>query len=248
MVLVFPTVKELEESAAEIFVVTARKAVSDHGVFTVALSGGRSPRGVFRRLATPVFSRRVPWPKTYVFWADERLVPPWSPLSNAGLAQKLLLRRVPIPQSHIHPMRCSLKPLRAAAEYEASLRGFFRNRAPRFDLIFLGLGENGHTASLFPRSKSLAEKKRWVVAVRRRAEGFHRLTLTPPVLSRGREIVFVVYGAGKARALSGTLSRRRRPASFPAQLIRPAPSGRVLWLVDKKAASLLSNCELAAST
>lgn len=248
MVLVFPTVKELEESAAEIFVVAARQAVSERGIFTVALSGGRSPRGVFRRLAALKSSRRVPWRKTHIFWADERLVPPWSTFSNAGLAHKLLLRRVPIPQSHIHPMRCSLEPLRAAAEYEASLRRFFRNRPPRFDLIFLGLGENGHTASLFPRSKSLTEKKRWVVPVQRRAESFHRLTLTPPVLSRGREIVFIVYGAGKAEALSGTLSRRRRPASFPAQLIRPAPAGRVLWLVDRKAASLLSNCELAAST
>lgn len=247
MILVFPAVKELENSAAEIFVASARRAVRERGSFAAALSGGSSPRGVFRLLARPGFSRRVPWRKTHVFWVDERLVPLSSPQSNAGLAERLLLRHVPIPPNQVHPVPVGLQPHRAAAEYEAELSRFFGGKAPRFDLIFLGLGENGHTASVFPRSQALAEKKRWVVPLVRRGEGFHRLTMTPPVLSRGRDVVFIVYGPEKAAALSRTLSRsRRQPASFPAQLIRPAPPGRVLWLVDRKAASVLGSCELTS--
>ncbi len=246
MILVFRTVKELESSAAEIIGSASRRAVMERGIFAMALSGGRSPRGVFRLLARPESSRRIPWRETHVFWADERLVPLSSPLSNAGTAGRLLLRHVPVPPANIHRMPSGLEPLRAAAEYEAELRQFFGGRPPRFDLIFLGLGENGHIASLFPRSKALAEMKRWVVPVSRAGEGFHRLTLTAPVISRAREVVFIVFGANKAAALSRTLGGRPKPAAFPAQLIRPAPPGRVVWLADRRAASLLDNCELAS--
>jgi 6-phosphogluconolactonase len=244
MILVFRTVEDLSRAAAEIFAAAARQSVKERARFCVALSGGRSPRKVFRLLARPAYSRCVPWRKTHVFWADERLVPYQSPLSNAGLAERLLLRHVPIPQAHIHRMPVDPPPRQAAAEYEAALRRFFLGKAPRFDLVFLGLGENGHTASLFPRTRVLFEKKRWVAPVDRHGEGLRRLTLTAPVLSRGREVVFIVYGAGKAAALSRTVAGPRRPASTPAQLVRPA-AGRLLWLVDRPASALLTDCELA---
>jgi 6-phosphogluconolactonase len=244
MILVFRTVEGLSRAAVEIFAAAARRSVKERGCFCVALSGGKSPRRAFRLLALPAFSRRVPWRKTNIFWADERLVPYSSPQSNAGLAERLFLCRVPIPRSNIHRMPVDLPPRLAAAEYEATLRRLLPGKVPRLDLVFLGLGENGHTASLFPRTSALAEKKLWVVPVNRRAERFHRLTLTAPVLSRGREVVFVVYGAGKATALSRTLAGPRRPASVPAQLIQPG-GGRLLWLVDRHASALLTNCDLA---
>lgn len=244
MVLVFRSVEELGRSAAEIFTDAARRAVRERGRFCAALSGGRSPRLVFRRLASPAYSRRIPWEKSHIFWADERLVPPSSSLSNARLAETTLLRHVPIPSSHVHRIPVDRPPRQAAADYEATLRRFFRGKTPRFDLVFLGLGENGHTASLFPLTRALSEKKRWVIPVYRRAERLHRLSLTVPVLSRGREIVFIVFGSGKARALSRALGGPANPESDPAKLIRPA-AGRLVWLVDRRAAALLTKCELA---
>jgi 6-phosphogluconolactonase len=245
MVLVFRTVEELSRSAAELFVAAARRFVAERGRFCAALSGGRTPRRVFGLLAGADFARRMPWDKTHIFWADERLVPTSSPSSNAGLAERLFLRRVAIPADHIHEMPVDLDPRRAAAEYESTLRRFFGDRGNGLDLVFLGLGEDGHTASLFPRSSALAEKKRWVVSVVRKSEGLHRLTLTAPFLSRSREVVFIAYGREKAAPLARALGADRPPGSLPARLIRPA-GGRVVWLVDKKASALLTSCELTS--
>jgi 6-phosphogluconolactonase len=244
MILVFRSVADLGRWAAEIFVQAARRAVGERGRFSAALSGGRSPRCAYRLLAEPEFSRRIPWERTHIFWADERLVPLSSPLSSARLAEATFLGRVPIPPENIHRMPVDLPPRRAAANYEATLREFFGGQTPGFDLVLLGLGENGHTASLFPHTRALSEKERWVIPVYRRAERLHRLSLSAPVLSGGKEIVFIVFGASKARALSRTLAATPNSAAYPAKLIRPA-AGRLVWLADRRAAALLTKCELA---
>ena len=244
MVLIFPTIEELSRAAAEVFITAARRAVAERGRFSVGLSGGRAPRRLFALLASPDYAEVAPWKKTHVFWADERRVPRSSPRSNAGLAERLFLGCVGVPGPQIHEMPVALPPRRAAAAYEADLRELFDNRSRGLDLVFLGLGEDGHTASLFPRSASLLEKRKWVVPVARRSEGFGRLSLTAPFLSRSREVVFLVYGGKKPgpwRARWGTPSGRRpcRPSSSA------RPGGRVQWLVDRKASALLTSCELA---
>jgi 6-phosphogluconolactonase len=236
MIQVHPSVREASVATAEFFVEAARQAVKARSRFCVALSGGNSPRKTYELLAHHPYSRRVPWKETHVFWGDERFVPQKSPLSNAGMALSALLRRVPIPPNQVHPMPVDLPPKQAADKYEKVLRRFFGSRAPRFDLILLGLGENGHTASLFPHSDVLRVKKRWVASVYSPEQKVFRLTLTAPLINQARQVVFLVFGTEKTETVYRVLEGRRRPSEYPAQLIRPK-NGRLFWFLDKNSAA-----------
>ncbi|HEU5393866.1 MAG TPA: 6-phosphogluconolactonase [Candidatus Methylomirabilis sp.] len=236
---IFPDLEALSREAARRFVAAAKKAVRARGRFTVAFSGGSTPADLYCLLATSSHREGLPWDRTHVFWGDERCVPPEDPASNYGAARALLLSQVPIPAANVHRMRGEEEPGRAALEYEAELRAAFGLTAggvPRFDLLLLGLGEDGHTASLFPGSPALRETDRLVVAPFVEPLSASRLTLTLPVLNAAREILVLVAGGGKATALREALEGDRD--TLPIQQVRPR-AGVLTWLVDAASAELL---------
>jgi 6-phosphogluconolactonase len=213
--------------------------------FTIALSGGSTPRGLHALLANdPAVRDRLPWQHLHFFWGDERHVPPDHPQSNYRMAYDTLLSLAPVPSQNIHRMPGEEPDAALAAEkYEQELRTFFDLEAgqlPRFDCILLGMGTDGHTASLFPETEALHETRRLVVANWVEKFKTYRITLTVPVLNRADLVVFLVSGAEKAEALKEVLQGDYRPDRFPAQLIRPGPE-KLLWIVDKAAANCLTN-------
>ncbi|ABB32837.1 6-phosphogluconolactonase [Geobacter metallireducens RCH3] len=239
MIRVYLDREALSMAAAELFATAAHSAMRDTGRFAVALAGGDTPRRTYEILAHEPFRKRVPWEKTHVFWGDERCVPAADPRNNARMASRALLDHVLVPDGQVHPMVCGRAPQDAAKEYEALLRSWFPGELPRFDLILLGLGENGHTASLFPETPVLDERRRWVADVSPANDGMHRLTLTVPVINQASRVVFLVSGANKAPILREVLEGSPDPHRIPACLIRPA--GQLVWLVDRDAARLLRN-------
>lgn len=239
MIRTYPDLEALSRAAAELFTRKVREAVEEQRRFSVALSGGGTPRRTYELLAQSVFAESVFWDKVHVFWGDERCVPPDDPRSNERMAREALLDHLPVPQTQIHPIRCHKSPPQAARQYEATLQNFFKGRPPRFDLIFLGLGENGHTASLFPDTPVLDEKNRWVSEVYVTDQEIYRVTLTVPLINQAATVVFLVSGHAKASVLHAVLTGPQNPLSLPAQLIKPE-SGDLIWLVDEVAGSLIS--------
>jgi 6-phosphogluconolactonase len=233
----------LAQEAAKRVVAIAEEAVARCGRFTVALAGGSTPKRLYSLLAAEPYCTRLPWRETHLFWGDERAVPPEHPDSNFGMARATLLSRVPIPANQVHRMQAERADLDAAAsEYETGIAGVFAaqppDEPPAFDLILLGLGPDGHTASLFPYTRALQETKRWVVSNYIPKLKVNRLTLTPPILNRASTILFLVSGADKASVLQAIMEGPPDPERLPAQLIRPV-AGRLVWLVDHAAASRL---------
>lgn len=233
----------LYQAAAAEFMRQVRAAVEAKSACTVALSGGSTPKGLYGLLADdPTWRGQVPWDKMYVFWGDERHVPPDHAESNYRMANKALLSKVPIPPANVHRIKSEHPDAHQVADdYEQTLQAFFHLAAgqlPRFDLILLGLGPEGHTASLFPGTKALHETRRLVVSTWVGKFFTDRITLTPPVLNNAASVIFLVSGEDKALALKAVLEGHDEPEQLPAQLIRPA-HGRLLWLVDRAAASLL---------
>ncbi|MBI3003159.1 MAG: 6-phosphogluconolactonase [candidate division NC10 bacterium] len=239
---IFPDLEAVSREAARRFAAVAGRAVRARGRFTVALPGGSTPVPLFRLLAASPLRERLPWDRTHVFWADERCVPPDDPASNYGLARTHLLSRVPLTAPNVHRMRGEDPPAEAAAAFEADLRAAFGlpegRRVPRLDLVLLGLGEDGHTASLFPGSPVLEERERLVAAPFVERLNAHRLTLTLPVLNAARDLLVLVAGAEKAEALRDSFEPPSGPPSLPFHRIAPR-SGRLTWLVDAAAAGLL---------
>ncbi|MDA8430335.1 MAG: 6-phosphogluconolactonase [Geobacteraceae bacterium] len=238
MIKIYPDTEALGLAAAELFAAEARQAVQARGRFTVALSGGSTPRRAYQLLANEAFRKLVPWRDTHIFWGDERCVPGDDPRNNALMARQELLDHVPVPPEQIHPLLCVPSPQEGAAAYEALLRAFFADGPPRFDLLLLGLGVNGHTASLFPDTAVLDEQQRWVADVYVAEEGLHRLTLTAAAINQAALVVFLVSGADKAPVLRKVLKEAQNPRSIPARLIKPVDGG-LLWLVDRDAARQL---------
>jgi len=229
----------LAQTAATIFSGTARTSVSEKERFVVAISGGSTPRTMHRMLAQEPYRSEIPWDKTHIFWVDDRCVPVNDRASNYGAVKKDLLERIPIPGEQIHPMPGEAPPEDGAIKYQGVLMNFFQleeGQFPIFDLIFLGMGPDGHTASLFPGQRALNEKKRLVVAVKGGSPDVNRLTMTYPVLNRAGQIVFLVSGKGKCEILKTAFENRE--ARLPAQKIRPI-NGGLIWLLDRDAASLL---------
>jgi len=226
--------QELGREAAEFFL---RVAAAQSEVFFVALSGGSTPALMYEQLAGAEFRDRVPWARGQYFWSDERCVPPEHPDSNYGLAERTLLSKAPIPRERIHRMRGELEPERAAAEYEQELRRVFKTEAPQipcFDLLLLGLGDDGHTASLFPGSPALDETLRLAAANYVKKFNAHRLTLTYPAINAARNVAFLVSGEKKASALRQVM----HGGTVPAAKVQPA-NGKLLWFVDEAAAAQL---------
>lgn len=238
MIRVCTDIEDMSHAAAELFAAEARQAVQARSRFVVALAGGSTPRRTYELLVQEPFRELVPWQNTHVFWGDERCVPADDPRNNALMARQALLDHVPVPSEQVHPMICDPSPRAAAVEYEALLRSFFANGRPQFDLVLLGLGDNGHTASLFPGNSVLEEQQRWVAEVYVAEEELHRLTLTAAAINQAAMVVFLVSGHGKAPILRKVLKEAQDSHSIPARLIKPVDGG-LLWLVDRDAASLL---------
>jgi 6-phosphogluconolactonase len=208
------------------------------GRFSLALAGGSTPRALYAHLA----EARLDWERVHFFWGDERGVPPGHPDSNYRMAQETLLARLPLPPENVHRIPGERPAREAARQYEAELRRFFGARLPRFDLVLLGLGGDGHTGSLFPLSPAVRARRRWAVPVRHTAPPpplVDRVTLTLPVLNAAAQVVFLVAGADKAGILTEVLEGPFEPERLPAQGVRPAQGG-LLWLVDAAAAARLS--------
>ncbi len=233
MIEIAADLEDLSQRAARLFAAAARRAVTTRGLFRVALAGGGTPRRTYELLAAEPYRDQVPWPAVEVFWGDERCVPPSDPRSNQRLARMTLLDHVPVPPGRIRPMACVGDPAAAARAYQQLLARRCGPGLPRFDLILLGLGADGHTASLFPDHPALQEERRWVTAVTVPGQDFSRLSLTLPVLNQAAEILFLVAGAEKAPVLGGILSGAA--PQLPAARVRPH-SGRLRWLVDRAAA------------
>jgi len=238
---IFPDPMELTLAAAALFTARAAEAVSVRGRFAAALSGGKTPVAIYTLLAKAPFSSQIPWARSHLFWGDEHCVPPDHGNSNYRMTREFLLDHVPIPPTNIHRMPGEMDPAEAAARYEGQLRDFFASRGdspPAFDFILLGLGEDGHTASLFPGTRSIRESARWVVGHYVDAQKGWRITLTPPVINAARMVVFIVSGAGKAAVVKEILEGPLRPDTLPAQVVRPA-GGDLVWMLDREAAALL---------
>jgi 6-phosphogluconolactonase len=242
---IFEDRQALARGAAGQVVALAQKAIAARNIFCLALSGGSTPRPLHKILCRPDQVEQIDWSKVQIFWGDERCVPPDDPDSNYRMAVETLLKHVPIPADHIHRIRGELSPQQAADDYQEQIAAQFGltpsetgQPFPRFDLILLGLGPDGHTASLFPGSEALEEKHRWVSPVPH-DQGpeplVPRVTLTLPIIQAARQIIFLVSGEDKANRLAEVLAPiMGKP--LPAQLAKPS-HGRLLWMVDRAAAS-----------
>lgn len=231
---IFESPAEVARAAAKYWVNLSPKSV--------ALSGGSTPRALYQLLADPnePFREQIAWDKTHFFFTDERHVPPDHPDSNYHMVNEAMFSRVSIPQQNIHRIPAENPVAEDAAKaYENDLRNFFGEAIPAFDLIFLGLGEEGHTASIFPGSEVLSETERLVAAPFVEKLNSYRITLTLPVLNNGKSVVFLVTGASKAEILREVIKTDKKPDLCPAQAISPT-NGAVSWLVDKAAARLCS--------
>jgi 6-phosphogluconolactonase len=237
------TPQELFEAAAEEVIRCAKEAVAARGRFAIALSGGSTPRNMFALLATNA-RNSLPWDKTFFFWGDERHVPPTDADSNYRMADEAMLSKIPVAAANVFRVPAENPEASVVAdEYEKTLQKFFELKPgefPRFDLILLGMGPDGHTASLFPGTEALKEKSRLVVANYVEKLKASRLTLTLPVLNAARNVAFLVSGADKAPALHGVLEGDATGEQYPAKLVKP-DAGRLIWFVDRAAASELSS-------
>jgi 6-phosphogluconolactonase len=239
VVEIYSDVDALVRAAADRVIELARGAIAAHHQFTVALAGGSTPRPVYELLASAPFASRTDWSRWHVFWSDERCVPPDHPESNYRMARESLLDRVPIPPHHVHRIRGEDEPANAAAAYERTLRAFFgANDGPperSFDLVLLGMGEDGHTASLFPGTPPVTEAWRWVLPNRGPSPTW-RITLTPVVLNAATAVVFLVAGENKAERLRDVLDGPADSPLLPVQRVRPK-QGALIWMVDAAAAA-----------
>ncbi len=259
-IIVVPDRAALAREAASRFIALARGAIAARGKFSVALSGGSTPRELYALLATLEFSTQIDWSRIHFFWGDERAVPPDHPDSNYRMVYETLLSRVQPPARNVHRILAEQPPADAARAYEETLREFFdldadergqtrtREKIPRssvaiggpsFDLVLLGLGANGHTASLFPHTPVLHETTRWVAAEYIDEVKMWRITLTAPVINAAVNILWLVAGADKAATVRAVLRGEYRPNDLPAQLIQPT-NGRAVWLLDADAASQIN--------
>jgi 6-phosphogluconolactonase len=233
----------IAQTAAAEFLEAAEQAVSEKGSFSVALAGGSTPKALYGLLATnPLLQAKVPWSKIQFFFGDERHVPPTDEESNFRMAEEAMLGKAPVDPKQVHRIKGEKRnAAQAAEEYEQDLRASFRLQAgefPRFDLVLLGMGPEGHTASLFPGTKALKEEHRLVVSNWVGKFYTDRITFTPPVLNNAARVIFMVHGEEKAPALKAVLEGPYEPEQLPAQIIQPK-QGKVLWLVDPSAASML---------
>ena len=238
IVKAYPTVEALSGAAAELFAKKVCQAVEKRGRCNVVLAGGGTPRLMYELLGGEPYCNTLPWAKIHVYWCDERCVPATHQLSNQLMARQSLLDHVPIPEANIHPIVYDGSPSRAAQQYQQVLEATFTGQPPQFDVVFLGVGDNGHTASLFPETDVLKIQDSWVSEVYIAEQDLYRITLTAPILNQAATIVFLVAGKNKAQVLKEVIEGPADTKRLPAQLIKPV-QGEVYWLLDEGAASLL---------
>ena len=239
----YPDLESVSHAAAEEFTDIGRAAIADTGRFAVVLAGGSTPRRLYERLAGTSFRGQIAWDKVEFFWGDERAVLPEHPDSNYRMANDAILKHLNIAKTRIHRMPAQQPDLDTAArDYQAEIASVFDTVSdgdvPCFDLVLLGMGADGHTASLFPHADALRETERWVVPTRMSQSDSLRLTLTPTIINNARNVLFLVAGADKAETLAQVCNGPYEPKRLPAQLIRPA-SGNITWLIDQSAARQL---------
>jgi 6-phosphogluconolactonase len=235
------TPQDLFQAAAEEVIRVATDAIAQRGRFTIALSGGSTPKNLYTLIAANA-GASVPWEKVFFFWSDERHVPLDDPDSNYRMAKESLLSKVPVPPANVFPIPAGKQDAEAAAnDYEQTLKKFFASGSelPRFDLVLLGMGPDGHTASLFPETPALQEKSRLVVANRVDKLKTNRITFTLPLLNAARCVLFLVSGADKAAVLHEVLEGDAPAEKYPSKLVRPS-NGKPIWFVDRAAASQLT--------
>jgi 6-phosphogluconolactonase len=239
-IAIYPDIDILSHEAAQYIVRIATASVKSHGRFTIALSGGTTPRKLYGLLGSEPYRSQIDWTLVHIFWSDERCEPPDSEESNYHLAHEVLLSKISIPAVQVHRMPADMPDRNAASqEYTNEMRRVFgTDGIPNFDLIQLGMGPEGHTASLFPHQAALHEQQRLVVPVSVPKPPPDRLTFTPPLLNAARNVLFLVTGSDKADALHAVLEDPYNPDEYPAQIVRP-PNGEVTWMVDTAAAAKL---------
>ena len=240
---VLPTPATTAGAAAQLFLDAVVKATAARGVARVAISGGTTPKTMFALLADPggPFLKRMPWNLLELYWVDERCVPPDNSESNYRMTNEAMLSKVPLPAANVHRMEGELDPDVAAARYESMIRNTFKlegAETPTFDLVLLGMGDDGHTASLFPHTAALNEMSHIAVPNHVPQKDAWRITLTWPVINQGREVAFLIEGAGKAQVLHEVFLGPYQPETYPSQIIRPS-GGRLTLLLDRAAASKL---------
>ena len=244
--IIWPTAQDLALASARLFAGKVQEAAAKRGVARIAVSGGSTPQAAFKLLADAgqPFARTIPWDKLQLYWVDERCVPPDHPESNYGVCKKLLLDNVPIPAANVHRMEGELDPEEAAARYESTLRNSMRlegAESPAFDLLLLGMGDDGHTASLFPHTAGLNEIGRLAIANHVPQKDTWRITLTWPVINQAHEVAFEIAGAAKTAVVAEVFTGPRDPERLPSQLVRPS-NGRLLVQLDEIAAAKLPSC------
>jgi len=240
---IFPTEDEVLNHIAKYFITIANQYITNSGVFNISLSGGTSPKKLFQLLASPSNNQKTDWTKMYFFFGDERYVPANSPDSNFRMVKEALFEPLDIPQKQIFQVNTSLSPEAAAADYAQQINTYFKGGKICFDLILLGLGDNSHTASLFPHTSVLHETEATVKAVFLKDQQVFRITKTAPMINQAHHIAFLLYGSGKAEAVRHVLEDERNIEEYPAQLINPE-HGDIQWFMDEAAASLLKNTYL----
>jgi 6-phosphogluconolactonase len=229
----------LAHALAELFVTTGNIAMADRGSFSVALSGGNTPRAAYELLGKEPLIDQISWSDVFIYFGDERCVPPSDEQSNYRMAEKAFLSAIPIPPANVHRIAGEIDPGHAANEYASLLRADLGN-APQFDMVLLGLGADGHTASLFPGANPTVDDGALVRAVYSQSQMMWRVTVTPKVINLARTVAFAVEGPDKAVALEAVYEGPRDPVKYPAQIVQPS-SGRLIWLVDELAAGMLKS-------
>jgi 6-phosphogluconolactonase len=233
---VLKTVDELIWVVADYFAAIAQSAIASRGEFNVALSGGKSPERLYKLLASADFIQRIDWPKVNFFFGDERHVPKGDPENNALMVQKALFDPLKISASRIFTVNTALPPDEAAEKYASVISQRFSGKELRFDLVLLGLGDNAHTASLFPYNSVLKDRSASIKAVYLEGQGVHRITMTAPLINQARHVAFLVFGQSKSKAVYHVLEGVMDSEKYPAQLINP-PEGDLQWFLDEAAAS-----------
>jgi len=241
--VILPGPKEIAHEAADRIVKIAQEVLNQKQYFCLVLSGGSTPKRLFKILAEDPYQNKLPWDRIHFFWGDERCVPPDHPDSNYRMAREAFLNSLKISEAHIHRLNGEASDLNASAlEYEEKMRDHFsikeNGAPPRFDLILLGMGADGHTASLFPYTPALEKTERWVVANPVEKLGTTRLTLTPLIINQAAWVIFLISGSDKAPILSEVLEGPYEPKRLPSQLIQPE-AGNMVWLLDRAAADRL---------
>ncbi|MEO8763776.1 MAG: 6-phosphogluconolactonase [Ginsengibacter sp.] len=237
---VYKNKTELASELANWIAELIQSTLQNQEFFTLALSGGETPKALFKELASPGFKEKINWKRVEIFWGDERAVPPGDNRNNAKAAYDLFIDHIDIPAEQVHIIRTDIEPIFAAKAYEKILHTFFDNTKKSFDLVLLGIGDDGHTLSIFPGSALLEDtEKNWVNAVYQQDQQMYRITLTPAIVNCSSNIAFMVEGSGKAKILKEVIEGAYTPSILPAQLIRPE-NGELHWFLDTESAKELS--------